>query len=169
MTVLINRLRKAEYLKSVLQAADLEECVAEAAFIGRSNVGKSTVLNAVCGKKGLAKTSQTAGRTRMINVFGVGPNKRVIDLPGYGFAAGPEEDRSAVPADVSRPERLVYDLVYRPTDTCLLRDARSRGARTLGGLPMLIYQGAASFKIWTGRDAPVDVMFAAGRQALGVD
>lgn len=84
-------------------------------------------------------------------------------------SAGPEEDRSAVPADVIRPEMLVYDLVYRPTDTCLLRDARSRGARTLGGLPMLIYQGAASFKIWTGRDAPVDVMFAAGRQALGVD
>ena len=80
----------------------------------------------------------------------------------------PKRSSSAVPADLIRPEMLVYDLVYRPTETRLLRDARSRGARTLGGLPMLIYQGAASFKIWTGRDAPVDVMFAAARKALGV-
>lgn len=83
-------------------------------------------------------------------------------------SAGPEEDRSAVPADVIRPEMLVYDLVYRPTETRLLREARSRGARTLGGLPMLIYQGAASFKIWTGKDAPTDVMMAAARKVLGV-
>jgi shikimate dehydrogenase len=84
-------------------------------------------------------------------------------------SAGPDEDRSAVPAELIRPEMLVFDLVYRPTDTRLLRDARSRGARTCGGLPMLIYQGAASFKIWTGRDAPVDVMFAAARKVLGVE
>lgn len=84
-------------------------------------------------------------------------------------SAGPDEDRSAVPAELIRPEMLVYDLVYRPTETRLLRDARSRGARTLGGLPMLIYQGAASFKIWTGREAPTDVMMAAARTALGVD
>jgi shikimate dehydrogenase len=83
--------------------------------------------------------------------------------------AGPEEGASAIPAEVIRPEMLVFDLVYRPTETRLLRDARSRGARTVGGLPMLIYQGAASFKIWTGRDAPVDVMFAAARKVLGVD
>ena len=82
-------------------------------------------------------------------------------------SAGPEEDRSAVPAGVIRPEMLVYDLVYRPTETRLLRDASSRGARTLGGLPMLVYQGAASFKIWTGRDAPIDVMMSAARKALG--
>ena len=84
-------------------------------------------------------------------------------------SAGPNEDRSAVPTDVIRPEMLVYDLVYRPTETRLLRDSGSRGARTLGGLPMLVYQGAASFKIWTGRDAPIDVMMSAAREALGVD
>jgi shikimate dehydrogenase len=83
--------------------------------------------------------------------------------------AGPEEGASAIPAEVIRPEMLVFDLVYRPAETRLLRDARSRGARTVGGLPMLIYQGAASFKIWTGRDAPVDVMFAAARKVLGVE
>lgn len=82
-------------------------------------------------------------------------------------SAGPEEGRSAVPAGVIRPEMFVFDLVYRPTETRLLREARSCGARALGGLPMLIYQGAASFKIWTGRDAPVDVMMAAARKVLG--
>jgi shikimate dehydrogenase len=84
-------------------------------------------------------------------------------------SAGAEEGSSAVPIDVIRPEMLVFDLVYRPTETRLLRDARSRGARALGGLPMLIYQGAASFKIWTGRDAPVGVMMSAARKVLGVD
>lgn len=82
---------------------------------------------------------------------------------------GPQEDASPVPAELIRPEMLVYDLVYRPADTRLLRDARSRGARTLGGLPMLIYQGAASFKIWTDLDPPLDVMFAAARKALGLE
>jgi shikimate dehydrogenase len=61
---------------------------------------------------------------------------------------------------------LVYDLVYWPAETALLAAARERGARILGGLPMLIYQGAASLKLWTGRDAPLDVMFKAARAAL---
>jgi shikimate dehydrogenase len=64
---------------------------------------------------------------------------------------------------------LAYDLVYRPVETRFLREARERGARTLGGLPMLIYQGAASLKIWTGQDGPVAVMFAAARAALGIE
>jgi shikimate dehydrogenase len=61
---------------------------------------------------------------------------------------------------------LVYDLVYNPPKTPLLRIAREAGANTIGGLPMLIYQGAASFKLWTGREAPLDIMFSAARQAL---
>jgi shikimate dehydrogenase len=62
---------------------------------------------------------------------------------------------------------LVYDLVYRPAETRLLRDAKTAGARTMGGLPMLIYQGAASFEIWTGQKAPTGVMLAAAQGALG--
>jgi shikimate dehydrogenase len=63
---------------------------------------------------------------------------------------------------------LVYDLVYVPAETGLMAAARQRGARVIGGLPMLIYQGAASFQLWTGREAPVDVMFSAAREALGI-
>ncbi len=61
---------------------------------------------------------------------------------------------------------LVTDMVYNPLDTPMLIDAKSRGCSTLSGLPMLVLQGAASFELWTGDGAPVDVMFSAARQAL---
>jgi shikimate dehydrogenase len=81
--------------------------------------------------------------------------------------ADEEEEDSAVPLDILHSGMLVYDLVYLPPETPLMAAARSRGSRVLGGLPMLIYQGAASFRIWTGREAPVDVMFQAAQAALG--
>ena len=61
---------------------------------------------------------------------------------------------------------LVTDMVYNPLDTPMLIDAENRGCRILSGLPMLVLQGAASFELWTGEGAPVDVMFSAARQAL---
>jgi shikimate dehydrogenase len=62
----------------------------------------------------------------------------------------------------------VYDLVYNPLETRLLRLARESGARPIGGLEMLIHQGALAFELWTGHQPPVDVMRAAARRALGV-
>ena len=56
--------------------------------MGRSNVGKSSLLNALCLQKGLAKTSKTPGRTRLINVFLTGTDRWIVDLPGYGYATG---------------------------------------------------------------------------------
>jgi len=61
---------------------------------------------------------------------------------------------------------LVNDMVYNPLHTPMLINAENRGARTLSGLPMLVLQGAASFELWTGKGAPVDIMFSAARQAL---
>jgi len=58
----------------------------EVAFVGRSNVGKSTLINALVNRKGLAKTSGTPGKTRLINFFAVGGRMHLVDLPGYGFA-----------------------------------------------------------------------------------
>ena len=60
--------------------------VPEFAFVGRSNVGKSSLINFLVGKKGLAKTSATPGKTKMINYFDVNKEFRLVDLPGYGFA-----------------------------------------------------------------------------------
>jgi shikimate dehydrogenase len=76
----------------------------------------------------------------------------------------PKDDRTPVPSELLRSDLFVYDLVYNPLKTKLLEDAESAGARALGGMKMLVYQGAISFKTWTGIDPPVDVMEAA---ALG--
>jgi len=67
----------------------------EVAVAGRSNVGKSSLLNQLLGRRGLARTSSTPGRTRQINFFLVNERFVVADLPGFGFAVGPEAERRA--------------------------------------------------------------------------
>jgi len=67
----------------------------EYAFIGRSNVGKSSLINALTQKKGLAKTSQTPGKTQLINHFLINENWYIVDLPGYGFAKVSRSSRSS--------------------------------------------------------------------------
>jgi GTP-binding protein len=66
---------------------------AEVAFAGRSNAGKSSAINAIAQHQGLARTSKTPGRTRLVNFFELAPMKRLVDLPGYGYAAVPEAER----------------------------------------------------------------------------
>jgi GTP-binding protein len=66
---------------------------AEVAFAGRSNAGKSSALNAICDQTGLARTSKTPGRTQLLNVFVLDAGRRLIDLPGYGYAKVPEAMR----------------------------------------------------------------------------
>lgn len=90
----------------------------------------------------------------------------LVNCTSLGSAGTGETGESPVPAEAIHSGALVYDIIYRPLETTLMKVAKERGARVLGGLPMLIYQGAASFKLWTGLDAPVDVMFAAARRAL---
>jgi len=63
----------------------------EVAFAGRSNAGKSSALNTLTNQRGLARTSKTPGRTQLINIFEIAENKRLVDLPGYGFAKVPME------------------------------------------------------------------------------
>jgi GTP-binding protein len=83
----------AAFVVSETDPARLPFYAAEAAFVGRSNVGKSTLINALL-KKDLAKTSSTPGRTRTINLFSVSPAAALVDLPGYGFARGPVDERA---------------------------------------------------------------------------
>jgi len=80
------------FLLSDTDPAKLGPSLAEVAFVGRSNSGKSTMINALC-RKSLARTSNTPGRTRTINVFEAAPQRRLVDLPGYGFAVGPASSR----------------------------------------------------------------------------
>ena len=77
----------AKYLTSNKKKKDiLNDDVIEFAFVGRSNVGKSSLINSICGQKNLAKTSSTPGLTKMINYFVVNDKFRIVDLPGYGYA-----------------------------------------------------------------------------------
>jgi GTP-binding protein len=64
----------------------------EIAFAGRSNAGKSSAINVITARHGLARTSKTPGRTRLVNFFSLGADRRIVDLPGYGFALGPRAE-----------------------------------------------------------------------------
>lgn len=90
----------------------------------------------------------------------------IVNSTSVGMMHGPAEDKSPVPAEVISPGCVVYDMVYNPPKTPLLMDAERLGAKCVGGLPMLVYQGAAAWSRWTGREAPVDVMFQAAKEAL---
>jgi GTP-binding protein len=122
------RLLFAQTCDFVAGAAEVEQFpetdLPEIAFAGRSNVGKSSLINALTGRKSLARTSNTPGRTQEINYFRLGPadgnNLLMVDLPGYGFAQAPKET-------VARWTRLVTGyLKGRPNlrRVFLLIDAR---------------------------------------------
>jgi GTP-binding protein len=90
-----------------------DETLPEFALIGRSNVGKSTLLNVLAGKEGLAKVSKVPGFTKLINFFTMNNRWRLVDLPGYGFA-------HVARADKARFNNAVNDyLANRPNLTCV--------------------------------------------------
>lgn len=80
-------IKSAKYKTSVVNSKNLlRDGVPEFAFVGRSNVGKSSLINSLTSSKSLAKTSATPGKTKMINYFDINETFRFVDLPGYGFA-----------------------------------------------------------------------------------
>ena len=95
----MSRLGEPRFLLSVAAPAQFPADVgAEVAFAGRSNSGKSSALNAITQRRGLARTSKTPGRTRLLNYFELAPLKRLVDLPGYGYASvGPAERAAWLP------------------------------------------------------------------------
>jgi shikimate dehydrogenase len=90
----------------------------------------------------------------------------LVNCTPVGMRYGPADGQSPVAAELIPSGCLAFDLVYNPEETPFLAAARSRGARAASGLAMLVHQGAASFRLWTGLEAPVDVMFQAARKAL---
>jgi GTP-binding protein len=98
----MNAFSHATFLASSASSADLPPPgPPEIAFAGRSNVGKSSAINALLGRRRLAFTSKTPGRTQTINFFDLGEHARLVDLPGYGFARVPKAMRAQWRALVS--------------------------------------------------------------------
>ena len=88
------RVTEARFLGAATRpGAEPPPALPEVAIAGRSNVGKSALLNSLLQRRGLARTSATPGRTRQLNFFVVNERFTLVDLPGYGFAVGPERER----------------------------------------------------------------------------
>jgi GTP-binding protein len=91
------QINSTEFIKGIVGADPiLENGIPQIAFIGRSNAGKSSTINIMTRKRGLARTSAFPGRTREINVFLINKSFYLVDLPGYGFSTGSEESRRKI-------------------------------------------------------------------------
>ena len=113
--------RECTFLLGVARLNQLpDDVLPEIAFAGRSNVGKSSLLNALTGRKALARTSNTPGRTQQLNFFDLGKRAMLVDMPGYGYAKAPKPQ-------VDAWTRLVKDYLRGRVGLrklCLLIDAR---------------------------------------------
>jgi shikimate dehydrogenase len=90
----------------------------------------------------------------------------IVQSSSLGMRHGPDERANPVLAELMHPGQVAFDLVYVPEETPFLRAAAEAGARPVGGLAMLVHQGAEAFRLWTGAPPPLDVMFEAAREAL---
>ena len=139
-------IKSAEF---VISNTDVKKCPAgnfpEYAFIGRSNVGKSSLINMLTGKKGLAMTSQKPGKTLLINHFIINNNWFLVDLPGYGFAQRGKEGRQNI-------QRIIEDYILEReqlTNLFVLIDCRHEAQKT-----------ALEFMEWLGENGvPFSIIF----------
>lgn len=140
------QIKTAEFLMSNSKVQDCPEPILpEFAFIGRSNVGKSSLINMLTERKSLAKTSSTPGKTQLINHFTINKEWYLVDLPGYGYAKIPEKSRKAL-------KRIIEDYILERknlTNLFVLIDCRHK--------PQLI---DLEFMAWLGNcEIPFSIIF----------
>ena len=148
---------------------------ARAAVFALADRGAGTVLIANrTVERGDALAADVRGRSLNADSIPLGEARaaaRRVDLivnsTSIGMEPGANAGLSPLDSADINPHALVYDMVYTPQQTPLMEEARRAGAKVLGGLWMLVYQGAAAFEMWTSREAPVDLMHEAGLRALG--
>ena len=108
------KITKAEFAGSSTRVGQKpERKLPEFAFIGRSNVGKSSLINMLTGNSKLAKTSQTPGKTQLVNHFLINDSWYLVDLPGYGFAKLPDKDRA-------RLRHIIWDYINHSEELVML-------------------------------------------------
>lgn len=113
----------------------------------------------------LVKTGKILNCYTLDEYAGVAENFRiVVNTTPLGML--PAVNASPLPEEALRPGQVIYDIVYTPENTLLLQLAQKQGLKTVGGLGMLIHQGAAAFKIWTGIDCDPGLLYRTARQAL---
>ena len=173
------------FLQALIEKGGLEPRGQDAVLLGAGGAARALAFSLLrAGIRSLTIYNRGLERARKL----AGDLEEVL-APGQGVQALPWEERlsglppcqlivqatplgtgedstSPLPAQIIPRGVLAYDLVYNPPETPFLKEAKKAGARALGGLAMLVYQGAASFRLWTGREAPVDVMFHAAEKAL---
>lgn len=121
-TISLMTIKTAEFVKGITGTDPiLEDSIPHVAFIGRSNVGKSSVINSLTGNKGLVRSSGQPGKTQEINFFRINKKSYFVDLPGYGFAKLPEKKREKLRKLIIW--YLTYSGVY-PKKVVLIIDAR---------------------------------------------
>jgi len=175
------------FLKALRELGGFEPVGKRAVLLGAGGVAKAAGFAlAGAGVKSLAITDVIGERAQALasslGLLGVEVNvldgesesleaalwkcDLVVNCTPMGMKHGTTEGQSPLEAGLIPKEALIYDVVYNPIETPLLLAAKKAGARTLGGLAMLVYQGAAAFELWTEKKAPVDIMFEAAERAL---
>ena len=142
--------------------------------LSRSNVAGLTIANRTLSKAQtlaeLAQQNGVAASAMGLERDSLTPVAKEADLivncTSVGMVRGPDENGAPLLGDQIPSTALVNDLVYNPKETPLLREAEGAGAKTLGGIYMLVYQGASAFEMWTGKPAPVSVMLEAAIAAM---
>ncbi len=176
------------FLESLRVEAGFSPSGADAALIGAGGAARAAAFAlADSGVRTLTIANRTPERAdalaseitaRGISARGIGldapdfaaacaDSALIVNSSSVGMLGGPAEGASPVPPGAIGRGCVVYDMVYNPPRTPLLAQAEAAGAQTVGGLPMLVHQGAAAWSLWTGKEAPVDVMLQAAKAALG--
>ena len=136
-------IKKAEFITSMSVYQPPEAALPQIAVAGKSNVGKSSLINSLCRRKALARTSATPGKTRLINLFLLNDNFHLVDLPGYGFAKVDKKEKmrwgEMMEKYFRETEELkltlhLVDIRHEPTQDDLQMNAFLRGM----GLPFLV-------------------------------
>ncbi len=175
------------FIRALKEDGDFEPSGKRVLMLGAGGAARAAVY-ALCeaGAASITIANRTVGRAQSLaadmsrsgtDVSAVGldaPNMEEISLGSdlivnctpLGMRDGGGEEQTPIAGGLIPHDALAVDMVYNPQQTPFLIAARNAGARTQGGMHMLVYQGAASFELWTGKEAPIDAMFAAANVAL---